>query len=425
MEQLQGISDFYNKSSQQLLVIGDFNMITSNPILSSYIENNGMHSLLKTPTCFKSWPGRCIDLTLTNMQHSFMQSQSFETGFSDCHHLLYTILKIRHTKLPPKRIQFRNYRNFTKENFEADLSSAIAEKSPHDLQEFEKLFDETLGKHAPFKSITIRGNVKSHMTKTLRKAMMLRTNLKNRANKTKNQEDIRKYRKQRNLVVKMNKIAKREFNTSLDPKKVETNRSFWKAFRPLFFNSESRERIILIEDGKIIMDDKSLGQCFDNYFNNNTDTLDISRPVDIMPNEQPDDPIIDAVEKYKTHPSIVMIKEKTRGQTFDFSHINPSLALHEINKLNSTKKTSGPVPVDKLKLVAESCYQEISFHINDAIDQNIFPDNLKKADVSPIFKIGDFHIKKNFRPISVLSTLSKVFERLMLSQMLPFIRPSL
>ena len=62
--------------------------------------------------------------------------------------------------------------------------------------------------------------------------------------------------------------------------------------------------------------------------------------------------------------------------------------------LNSAKKTSGPVPVDKLKLVAESCYKEISYHINNAIDENIFPDNLKKADVSPIFKIGDSHIKK-------------------------------
>ena len=64
------------------------------------------------------------------------------------------------------------------------------------------------------------------------------------------------------------------------------------------------------------------------------------------------------------------------------------------HSLNSAKKTSGPVPVDKLKLVAESCYKEISYHINNAIDENIFPDNLKKADVSPIFKIGDSHIKK-------------------------------
>ena len=105
-------------------------------------------------------------------------------------------------------------------------------------------------------------------------------------------------------------------------KNVETNRSSWKTFRPLFYNSESREKITLIEDGKIIIDDKSIGQCFNNYFANSTDTLNIPRPVDIMLNEQSGDPIIDAVEIYKTHPSIVMIKEKTRGHTFEFSHID-------------------------------------------------------------------------------------------------------
>ena len=45
-------------------------------------------------------------------------------------------------------------------------------------QEFELPFDETLGKDAPLKSVTIRGNNKPHMTKSLRKAMMLRTHLK-------------------------------------------------------------------------------------------------------------------------------------------------------------------------------------------------------------------------------------------------------
>ena len=50
---------------------------------------------------------------------------------------------------------------------------------------------------------------------------------------------------------------------------------------------------------------------------------------------------------------------------------------------------------------------------------------LKKADVSPVSRIGDRHIKENFRPISVLLTLSKVFEKLMHSQILTFIRPNL
>ena len=146
----------YGKSSQQLLVIGDFNMITSNPILSSYIENNCMYSLLKTPTCFESRPGRCIDLMLTNMKHSFVQSRDWlKVSHSRLASVSAIILFIpsRHTKLPQRRIQFRDYRNFTKENFEADLSSAIAEKSPpHDLQEFEKLLMKPLESMLPSKA---------------------------------------------------------------------------------------------------------------------------------------------------------------------------------------------------------------------------------------------------------------------------------
>ena len=83
------------------------------------------------------------------------------------------------------------------------------------------------------------------------------------------------------------------------------------------------------------------------------------------------------------------------------------------------------MPVDKLKVVAESCYKEIFYHINNEIDNNTFSDDLKNTEVPPVFKIGDSHMKEKFKPISVLSTLSKVFETLMYSQILPVIRPSL
>ena len=98
-----------------------------------------------------------------------------------------------------------------------------------------------------------------------------------------------------------------------------------------------------------------------------------------IPTKETGDPMNDAVEKYKTHPSILTINDRKRDLTFEFTHIDPNLVLHEINKLNSAKKTSGPVPVDKLKVVAESCCKEISYHINNAIDKNTFPDNFKKG----------------------------------------------
>ena len=78
-----------------------------------------------------------------------------------------------------------------------------------------------------------------------------------------------------------------------------------------------------------------------------------------------------------------------------------------------------------LKCAPGVCYEEITRHVNKSFELNTFPSNLKKSDVTPAFKADDSTCKKNFRPISVLSTLSKIYERLMYSQMLPFIKPKL
>ena len=56
----------------------------------------------------------------------------------------------------------------------------------------------------PTKTEILRANNMAHVNKTLRKASMLRTNLKDIANKSKREQDIRKFKDQRNLVVKLN-----------------------------------------------------------------------------------------------------------------------------------------------------------------------------------------------------------------------------
>ena len=58
--------------------------------------------------------------------------------------------------------------------------------------------------------------------------------------------------------------------------------------------------------------------------------------------------------------------------------------------------------------------------INKMIIKDVFPGKLKLADASPIFKSGESTHKGNYRPISVLLALSKVFERIMIKQIQPF-----
>ena len=55
----------------------------------------------------------------------------------------------------------------------------------------------------------------------------------------------------------------------------------------------------------------------------------------------------------------------------------------------------------------------------------IFPDPLKLADVSPVYKDGTSSSKSNYRHISVLSAFSKVFEHLLKRQRAPFMEPKL
>ena len=53
---------------------------------------------------------------------------------------------------------------------------------------------------------------------------------------------------------------------------------------------------------------------------------------------------------------------------------------------------------------------------NEVVASRLFPDNLKLADISPVFKKNDATKVSNNRPVSVLPTVSKIFERLMHSQ---------
>ena len=96
-----------------------------------------------------------------------------------------------------------------------------------------------LDKHAAKKVAVVRGNNKPHMTNELNKAMMTRAGLKNIANKANRQEDIDRYKAQRNLVVRLNSNEKRNFFAKLDPTTAGKDKNFWKTLKPLFSEKSS------------------------------------------------------------------------------------------------------------------------------------------------------------------------------------------
>ena len=131
-------------------------------------------------------------------------------------------------------------------------------------------------KEMPLPKQRVGANDKPYMNKDLRKAMRIRSSLKKVANNSKREEDVRKYKNQRNLVVKLNIQAKRQYFMSIQSKTIDNDKKFWKTVKPLFSNKNPMsEKITLIEDGRILSNDVGVAECLNEYFCIITDSLDI------------------------------------------------------------------------------------------------------------------------------------------------------
>ena len=107
-----------------------------------------------------------------------MHSKLFETGFSDHHHMIYIILKTTFIKLSPKKVTYRDNKNWSQLRFEHELRQNLISAHPSIYGNFESIFLETLEANAPTKTKLVRANDKPHVNKDLREAMGKRSILK-------------------------------------------------------------------------------------------------------------------------------------------------------------------------------------------------------------------------------------------------------
>ena len=92
--------------------------------------------------------------------------------------------------------------------------------------------------------------------------------------------------------------------------------------------------------------------------------------------------------------------------------INPECISKITNNLATSKATQqGDIPTKIIKDNKELFSYFISASFNNAVNKGVFPDELKHADIKPIYKKESRNEKENYRPVSILLNLSKIFER--------------
>jgi len=107
--------------------------------------------------------------------------------------------------------------------------------------------------------------------------------------------------------------------------------------------------------------------------------------------------------------------------SLNFKQVNRDTVLKLIDSLKS-KNSCGydNISTKLLKYVKQELVDSITLIINQSIASGVFPDLLKIAKVTPIYKKGDKHLFENYRPVSVLSSVSKVFEKVLYVQIFDY-----
>ena len=168
----------------------------------------------------------------------------------------------------------------------------------------------------------------------------------------------------------------------------------------------------MCENDSIISESESVAKIFNKYFNAIAEGIGFNDPI--PENFDKDDIFLSLIKRYDDHPSIMAIKKIcTQGQSFDFVHVTPNDVKSCIVNMDSKKSTGyDGILVKLLKVGTDPLSMIISELINMSIDECVFPDLLKYAKIAALFKKLDRLCKQNYRPVSILTALSKVFEKI-------------
>ena len=402
----------------KFLLAGDLNVQEEDDILDEFMEDYLAKNLVKEPTCFKNAENpSCIDLFITNSYLSFQKTTTVTTGLSDFHKMTVTIMKTTFPTVKPKVISYRT--PYNRSDLENALKKNLANMPKKTYENFEYAVVKSHDEVSSVKHRTIRANEKPQVTKEMRQAIMLRSQLQTRKFKYGTDDDIAAFNRQKNYCNRLAKRTRKHHYNQLNIKDITDNTKFWDTIKP-FFSDKSciREKIMLRENDEIISDSVQVAETFANYFQKSGSMASLG----ITENKLLLTPVMDeivldvekCIKKFESHPSIISIKRHVEvTDKFDFSPITAEDIDEQISALDP-KKNGGCIPTKLIIEMRHIVRQPLAdIWNNELLKEKIFSGKLKLGDISALFKALEKTIKTNYRPITVLVVVSKIFEKIM------------
>ena len=176
------------------------------------------------------------------------------------------------------------------------------------------------------------------------------------------------------------------------------SKDFWPTVKPFLSNKGLLKDpvIVLSENNNIISDQTSVAGILNDFYVNVANDIGTKlTPGDI-----------------ETHPSVKTIKETVACPVFNFEPTT-AVSIHALISKSSSKKATGVdgISAKLFKSCSDTIAQPLADLINFSVASSEFPDRLKQANVVPVFQKKDPLDKQNYRPVSILPSISKIFEK--------------
>lgn len=400
-------------SNRPTYIIGDFNInldydnkdkLNFEQLFFSY----NFSPLINLPTRVSSHSASLLDNILTNIVSTHTSGVVIH-DLSD-HYPIFSISKDSTFSVTGNIKTFSLQRNFSKlsiEKIKRDLRSIswqpVVTESDVDTsyEQFFRIFSFILDAHAPLKSINVSKYKKSWVNKDVIKLSKIKSRLFKRSVVQPSETSMIQYKNFRNFFTRYKRNKEKAFYNSLFADgDIKHN---WRAINEILNKTKPNISIPKLNYNNATLNDatsicNALNHSFIDTINRLHLGLSNSSAVD----------------------ELVIGGEGNKCSLF-LDNIEPSEIISVINRFKPNKSCSSDgLNMFIIKLFLEEIVFPLTHFCNLSLQSGKFPNAFKMAKVLPIFKKGKRDDPGNYRPISLLSPLSKVLEHLIATRMKSF-----
>ena len=386
-------ADFYDKMTSNLLV-----------------------PLILLPTKVNSKNDTLIDNIFTNQLNPETITGNLTVNFSDGHLPSFAIFpKPNQRHLPKKHNLFTRKINFNdevkKQNFLCDLAAIdmdteviVANDPSKSMDNLLQKTDKLLDVYYPLEKLTkkeFKQTIKPWITAGILNSIKRKNELFRKYMKCKNntvRDNIHnEYKSLKNRITNLIQISKKNYYTRYFNQYSNNIKKVWTGIKGIInIKAKDQNSPNCIEvDKKLVTDNKEICNEFNDYFSTVADKI----------LEKNKTPILKSFDQYLP---------ESNPNSFAFEPSTPNEVFLLINELNKYKGT-GPngVPTEILKMINFTLCAPLSKIYNMCLSTGVHPEKFKIVHVIPIYKKGSRLLTSNYRPISLLSNLNKILEKIM------------